>query len=236
MGYFEDRHWWFRGTRRIVVRLLTRFAPRGGRLLDVGCGTGYTLSLVSGDYRCVGLDASPDAALAARAKAGAPVTRGDACALPFPDGSFDVVTALDVLEHLDDDARAMSEIHRVLAPGGVAVLSVPAHQWLFSPHDRALGHVRRYSRKSFLNLMQHSGLEPRRISFSNSALALPILAYRGVRRLLPAEEERPKSDLWLPPRPVNATLEGLLKMEAALIPRMPLPFGISLVAVATRKE
>ena len=234
MAYFENRHWWFRGTRRIVVRLLARFAPRGGRLLDVGCGSGYTLSLVSADYRSVGLDVSPDAVLAAPDKGDSPVTRGDACALPFADGSFDVVTALDVLEHLDDDAGAMAEIRRVLKPDGVAVLSVPAHQWLFSPHDQALGHVRRYSKRQFTTLVAGAGLATLRTSYSNTTLALPIFAYRGVRKLLP-QKTAAQSDLWLPPAPVNATLRGLLNLEAALIPRLPLPFGISLVAVAAKQ-
>ena len=234
MAYFENRHWWFTGTRRIVLRLLAQFAPPGGRLLDVGCGTGYTLSLVSGNYRATGLDASPDAVQVAPDKAGAPVVRGDACSLPFAEESFDVVTALDVLEHLDDDARAMAEISRVLAPGGVAVLSVPAHQWLFSPHDQALGHVRRYSKKQFAGLVAGAGLVPMRNSFSNTTLALPIFAYRTIRKMLPSKPAA-KSDLWLPPRPINATLQGLLNLAAALIPRLPLPFGISLVAAATRK-
>ena len=158
MAAVEDRHFWFVGIRAIVkdAYLAAGLGPES-RVLDVGCGTGGMMRTMQGLGRFTGLDSSPKAADFARRRSGNPVEVGDATALPFADDSFDGVTALDVLEHVPDDAAAAREIRRVLKPGGTLIATVPCHPWLFSAHDEALHHVRRYTRPGFLALLRDAG-------------------------------------------------------------------------------
>src|SRR5688572_18311517 len=160
MHDLETHYWWFVGRRAIIATLLRevikkitarRESVTDLRLLDLGCGTGANLSMLRDASRAGGwvtaLEFSPHALQFARDHLGADqisLTQADALHLPFADGSFDVVTMFDVLEHLSDDSRALNEVHRVLRPGGALVLSVPAYQKLWSAHDEALHHFRRY--------------------------------------------------------------------------------------------
>jgi len=244
MASLESRHWWFVGSRTVLLSMLWKHASPGGRLLDVGCGTGYTLSRIrdamergtGGEYDLFGLDLSPEALAFSGEKVAAQFVRGDVGCLPFKGSSFDVVTALDVLEHLESDREAVSEIARVLRPGGLALLSVPAHPWMFSTHDRALGHVRRYSASAFRELLLASELSLERLSHYNCLLAAPIMLYRLARKAFGAGSETVESDLSLPSAPVNRTLQALLSAESKVLPGISLPLGVSLVAVARKME
>jgi len=233
MAALEDRHWWFSGTRALAARLLERHAPPPRDALDLGCGTGLTLKLLGEKgYTPTGLDASPLALRHARSASGAPCLRGSADRLPLRDASFGLVTALDVLEHLPDDGAALAEIRRVLMPGGTLLVSVPAHPFLFSAHDRALGHVRRYTQKRLLAALATAGFAVRHVTWANASLFLPIALVRLLRRS-PRDPGRDEaSDLSLPPRPINAALRALLGAEASLASRAGLPMGLSLFAVA----
>jgi SAM-dependent methyltransferase len=242
----ESRHWWFQGSRRVILSLVRRHRPaavasRPPRLLDMGCGTGITLDRLG---RGEGLDAYgvdlEGAALSfCRTRGLTRLVRGSVTALPFADATFDVVTALDVVEHVEDDRAALAEAARVLRPGGIAVVTVPAHGWLWSDHDRALHHQRRYGRTELAACLDAAGLVPLRLSFYNTALFPAVAAVRLGQRLRrrmrpPAPDATPRSDVRLPPAPANALLRELFAAEGVWLARADLPFGVSLVAVARR--
>lgn len=239
----ETQHFWFVGTRGVILRLLegalgARVAS--ARVLDLGCGTGYTLSRLPRGMRAVGLDYSAHALeLAAKRAPGVTLVRGSAYDLPFADGRFDAVLALDVLEHLDDDQRAAREIARVLAPGGVAVVAVPAVRWLWSDHDVALEHRRRYHLGELEVVLEAAGLEVAHASYYNTLL-FPLVAARrlSARMWSPPEDmarsDLPQSDLVVPPGPINRTLAAILAFERFVVPKVRVPFGVSCFAVVRK--
>lgn len=239
----ETRHFWFRGTRRVIVAALVRaLGPRlsHARLLDVGCGTGFTLTCLPAGVRAVGLDASAAALRLARRRAsGADLVRGSAYALPFGSACFDAVLALDVLEHLDDDRAAAREIGRVLAPDGVAVVTVPAFGELWSAHDEALEHRRRYRLGEVEAVLRQAGLTVEHATYYNFFLFPLVAAARWLGRaatmLRGERESRARgTDLRVPPGPINELLCAVLGAERAIAPRMRLPIGVSCLLVARK--
>jgi SAM-dependent methyltransferase len=236
MHALEMRHWWFRGRRQLLVNLLRSMAGTGPRrlsILDFGCGTGGNTSAYGIFGNVIGIEPDPAAVRLAHERGGARYCRTSGTDLPFRDGSFDVVMASDVLEHIEHDDRAVSEIARVLRLRGSAILSVPAHEWLFSQHDAALQHFRRYSRLAVRDLLERNRLMVSRLSYWNAAL-FPVVC---IQRLTGKRHRRgqPQSDTVLPPRLLNEALAGLLAVESALVSRITLPWGVSLVAVAERR-
>lgn len=217
----EQRHWWYRERRAVLARLVADLSP--GSALDVGAaGGGNTQVLTSLGWSAVALEYSGDGALVA-AQRGLSTLRADACHLPFADGSLDLVTALDVLEHLEDDAAAAAEIRRVLRPGGKLVVTVPVDPRLWSAHDEAVGHVRRYTRSSLLALVVRAGLE---VESARSWMVLLRPAVALARR------RSTGSDLDEPSRVVNVVLGGIVRLERHLpVGRMS---GVSLVLRARR--
>jgi SAM-dependent methyltransferase len=238
----ETEHFWFRGTRRVIIAALSRaLGPRlrGARVLDIGCGTGLTLSqLPTGTWR-VGLDLSRTALRLARLRVpGVPLIGGAAGALPFADRSFDAVLALDVLEHLDDDLAAAREMRRVLKPGGVGIVTVPAFQALWSGHDVALEHRRRYRLPQVEAVLREAELTVEHGSYYNFFLFPVVAAVRMAERVRIAFRRAPprrcETDLRIPPAPLNAWLGAVLGAERMLAPRMRLPVGVSCLVVARR--
>lgn len=232
-------HWWFRGRRALLERLIRRHLPAGPApaILDFGCGTGGNALTYAAFGPVVGIEPDRNALRFATARPpaarphGITYARAVGTALPLRGGSFDLVVASEVLEHVADDGAAAREIARVLKPGGVFVFSVPAHPWLWSAHDEALWHQRRYRRPELVRLLVSAGLEVRWLSYWNAAL-FPAIA---LRRLL---GPRPRggavvSDAALPPGPVNRALVAVLGLEARALERVRFPFGVSLVGVAT---
>jgi SAM-dependent methyltransferase len=231
----ELRHWWFRGRRRVLIDALrTVVTPRSSSLqiLDYGCGTGGNSSAYAQLGSVVGVEPDPAAIRLASQRGKARYCRGAGTELPFKDAVFDVVMASDVLEHIHNDVAAAAEIARVLRPRGIAIITVPAHPWLFSEHDAAIHHFRRYSKASFRNVLDSSGIKIRRLSYWNAAL-FPVIC---VHRLLTMSQtlRNPRSDTKSSPWIINEALTGLLLAEAAVLRHAPLPWGISLVAVAER--
>jgi SAM-dependent methyltransferase len=191
----EARHWWFQGRRRLLARLLDRLAlPPGARVLDVGCGTGANGPVLAAGRFAVGADASP-IPLGLGRSAYAARLRADGSALPFADRRFDLVCALDVLEHLDDDAGAVRELRRVLRPDGVLIVFVPALRLLWGRQDEVSHHRRRYSRRDLRVLIAGAGLRIDRLTFFNTLLFPPILAARLAMRLAPPRALRSENDL-----------------------------------------
>jgi len=229
----ERRHWWFQGRRRILDRLLARLdppLPPGARALDVGCGTGANGPVLAARAAfALGIDASP-VPLGLGERTHSARLRGDATALPLPDASFDLVVALDVLEHLDDDAAGAREIARVLRPGGAALIFVPALRLLWGLQDDVSHHRRRYGKPELRAVVSAAGLQIRRLTFFNSFLFPPILAARLMMRVLPPRNLQSENQVGGPV--TNAVLGAIFGAEAPLLDRVDLPIGVSLACVA----
>jgi SAM-dependent methyltransferase len=235
MAAVEDRHFWFVGTRGIVADACAAagLGP-GSTVLDVGCGTGGTMRAVSCIGRFVGVDMNPTAVRLARRRTGNLVMLADCRALPFADGSFDGVLALDTFEHITDDVCAMGEVCRVLRPGCVLVTTVPCHPVLYAEHDRALHHVRRYTRKEFLCRVREAGFEVERTTWINALLFPPAAVFRLASRLLTRAEDPANSDAGMALGPLNGFLTRVFQAERAILRRVDLPFGLGLLIVARR--
>jgi SAM-dependent methyltransferase len=224
----EDRHWWFSGRREIIDAVLRRFlAPQDDcRILEIGCGNGGNLPLLAryGAVYAVELDDDARARAAARG-----VARVEAGALPdplpFPGLTFDVIAALDVLEHVADDRRALGAVRARLTPRGLLVLTVPAYMWLWSGHDEISHHHRRYAAGGLVRLVESAGFEVAHASYFNTLL-FPL----GVARTLSAWLGAGAAPgLRIPPGGVNEVLHAVLAAERHLVSRASLPFGMSIV-------
>jgi SAM-dependent methyltransferase len=238
MFAIEETHWWYRGRRALVRAALDRWAPprRPLALLDVACATGMSFRFLA-DYGAIrGLDISDETIRLCAQRGIHRIVKGDAMRLPFAEGSFDVVLALDAFEHFDDDVAAMRETRRVLRPGGVLVATVPAFMALWSPHDEAYHHKRRYRRGLLRERLAAAGFLLERTSYSSMALFAPVLALRRWRRLRGEPSgEAPSSDFSVPfPAPVEWLAGAITSAEVALERHVDLPFGVSLLAVARR--
>ncbi len=235
MAQMEERYWWHVGRRDLIRRFLARYvAPAGpARILDLGCGTGRNLELLAEFGEVRGVEPAGPALEHCRARGLGEdvVVPGSASAIPFPDASFDLVTAFDVLEHLDDDRAGLAEIRRVLRPGGRLLLTVPAYRFLWSVHDEALGHRRRYVASEVHALLNGAGFSVLRRTYAIS-FALPgIIAYRVAQGLLPSVAGRGVSYVEVPD-PINRLLTDLLRVEGRLMGAIDLPFGASIIALA----
>ena len=232
MHRVEREHWWFAAKRALVVQALQGDGPRG-LAVDVGCGTGAVLDELAalGFRRVLGTDLDPHALrlTATRLPGGAGVARAVAEALPLPTGTVDVLSSLDVVEHLADDVLALREYARVLRPGGRLLLAVPAYAWAWSEHDVALGHQRRYGRARLEEVVTAAGFVDVRARWFHSWLVPLAFGLRRtpLRRFVAGV---PAESVSMGGARQNAVGHRL----AALDRRTPLPFGLSLFLTATR--
>ena len=205
-------------------------------MLDAGCGTGYTLERLGDRYDLTGMDLSLDAIEIARQHTGALLVQGDLLDAPIPGPSFDGILALDIIEHIDDDLASVIALRDLLDPGGVMIITVPAGPSLWSEHDVALGHKRRYTRGSLADLLEQADLQIEKLTCYNSLLHPPIAAWRRLRPTRTKEAEAASSDL----RPINPVLNGVLKWllasERHLLRHLDLPFGLSLLAIVRHRR
>jgi SAM-dependent methyltransferase len=235
MFKLEDGLWWYVGMRRIVDRLLQRhLAPAADEreILDAGCGTGGSLKQLQRYGRVTGFDFSEQATRLYTTRERGRVLTASADAMPFRDESFDLVTSFDVLCQLEpwQEEAALSELARVLRPGGTLITRVPAYQALYGPHDAAIRTRHRYTAGEMTNKIERSGLRPLQATYAN-ALLLPIAL---ARRLLAKRLGGRESDVRPVPAPLNALLQAVLALEAPLLARTSLPFGLSVMVVARK--
>ena len=231
----EDRHFWFRARVRLVQWMLRRYFPQAQSLLDLGCGTGFVLERLRRgmpSLTLAGCDTRSEALAIARQRLGdVPLFAADVLALPY-DSEFDVVTALDVLEHLDDDGAALEALWNVIKPGGGLIATVPQHPWLWSEVDEFSCHRRRYMRSEFQSKINTAGFEILR-STSMFAVTLPLLAISRLWRR-PAGAFSPADELRVRLTP-NRILGALASVERLLIQTgTSVPFGSSRLVVARR--
>jgi SAM-dependent methyltransferase len=238
----EERHWWYVGMRRITMALLDRYPPTvdGQRsrpldILDAGCGSGGTTHFLGRLGQVSGLDLAPEALALAKKRELTRLVRSSVDALPFLDGSFDIVTSFDVLYHLgvDDDQAAIRDIHRVLRPGGIALIRLPAFDWIRGAHDEVVHTRHRYTRDELSGKLEDAGFRLEHATYANFLLFPLAPAKRYLERRHVAHAS---TDLWRPPGPINRLLANLLSLEALPARGLGLPWGLSVFAVARRVQ
>lgn len=234
MAAHDTTHWWYRARRDILADYLMRWGdlPKDSRILEIGCGTGHNLPMLAqfGEIDAIEIDET------ARAKASERLGKPVGTA-PLPElvgvapGSYDLVAVLDVIEHVEDDVAALKAIATALKPGGKILITVPAHQWMWSAHDVVNHHKRRYSKAGFEALLEKTGLKGRKLGYFNSLLFPVAVAARFAGKLMGKDD----SDDSPPPKPLNTLFEGIFRLERHMVGRVPLPPGLSLIALASVK-
>ena len=228
----EDRHWWYRGRREVLERVIAGLGlPQGAPILDAGCGSGRNMVELARRGPVTGIEVSDTSIGLARERNAGEVIAGSLLDMPFENGRFQLAVCLDVIEHLEDDLGALRELRRVVAPGGSLLVTVPAYQWLWSGHDEINHHHRRYSRRTLLAAAQGAGWRLESSTHFNLLLLPPAILLRALERFQPSTTKS-SLDLWVPPAPFNWMLRQPLNLEAAVIGRGgPIPAGLSLLAV-----
>ncbi len=236
MDEVEGSHWWFVGRRAILECFLDSICSRlptpdlRPRILDVGCGTGANLEMLSQYGEAEGVDVSDDALEFCRRK-GLKVHKGLAEKLPYEDESFDLTTALDVVEHLDDDIAGLKEMHRVTKRGGYSLIFVPAFMWLWGVQDDISNHRIRYTKKQIVERLKEAGYTVERATYANFTFFAPILAGRLAMKLIGI---KPESENNINVSALNGLFGKLFSAERYLLERSNFPFGVSIVIVARK--
>ena len=233
MAELDSAHWWYVARRNILSSLMAREVRPGpgARILEIGCGTGHNLAMLQRFGIVEAAELDPKARALAEQRLGRTI---HVHALPDladrVDGQFDVIALLDVLEHVADDRAALTAIWRMLKPGGALLLTVPINKWMWTAHDEAHHHHRRYSKKEIHALAREAGFKVQLLSPFNSLLFPPIAAVRLIGRLT----GRQSADDSMPSNPVNSLFKRIFGLEKHLLGRVPMPFGVSLVGVFRR--
>jgi SAM-dependent methyltransferase len=236
MNRVEDSHWWFVGRRAILESFLEQIIQnpkskiQNPKILDVGCGTGANLEMLANFGEAEGVDVS-DAALEFCKQKGLKAHKGLAESLPFADESFDVVTALDVVEHLDDDIAGLKEMNRVLRTGGKTLIFVPAFMWLWGVQDDVSNHRIRYTKKQIVERLEKAGFTIERATYANITFFAPILSGRTLMKLTGI---KPESENNVNVSALNGVFGKLFGAEKFWLKKFNFPFGVSIVIVAEK--
>ncbi len=229
----EDDYWWFVARREMVLDLLKKFVKRDAPLLDAGCGTGLLTKTVDRKYKVTAIDFSKKSlALTRKRKPKAKILWANLeKTLPFPKNSFSGITLLDVLEHVDD-IKSLPNLVRVMKPGGVMIITVPAYPWLFSYWDVLHQHKRRYTRTQLVQLLEKYGLIVEHSSYFNTVFFPLILLVRLCKSSFRGQRD---SDCYEMPKKANNLLHVIFRKETWLATKFRIPFGLSLLIVARKK-
>jgi SAM-dependent methyltransferase len=231
----EQSHWWHIGRRHIlagfVEDICRRVTDRRARILDVGCGTGANLLMLSKYGAAEGVDISEDALAFCRERGLDHVKQGAGEELPYEDGTFDLVTAFDVVEHMDDDLAGLEEMFRVLRPGGHALLFVPTFMFLWGVQDDVSHHRRRYRLRELRGVLEQAGFQIERSTYANITFFLPILVIRKLMRLTRIKADT-ENNINVPA--LNGFFGALFGAEGAILRYINLPFGVSGLCVAKK--
>jgi len=233
----EQSHWWYIGRRRIIAgfveEICRKVTDRRPRILDVGCGTGANLLMLSKYGDAEGVDVSEDALAFCRERGLDKVTLGAGEEMPYDDGTFDLVTAFDVVEHMDDDLAGLKEMRRVLRPGGRVLLFVPTFMFLWGLQDEVSHHRRRYRLPELRRVLEQAGFEIERSTYANITFFLPILFVRQFMRLTGIKAA---SENTINVPAFNRVFGAILGAESPLLRYLNLPFGVSGLCVARVKS
>lgn len=243
----ETTYWWHVGRRYIISSFIDNLISSsskfdngnqaeeltGAKILDVGSGTGENLKFLSQFGETIGIDNSERAVEFSKKRGLNNLKIGEAENLPFADNSFELVTMLDLLEHISNDSRALKEANRTLKPKGHLLVTVPAYPSLWSEHDEALNHKRRYSKRELTKKIEQEGFLIKRASFAITTFLPPISLYRALQNASRQKTESKTSYVFLPGW-LNKIFIGVLRAEAKAIKKIDLPFGLSLVALAEK--
>ena len=232
MAELDDRHWWYCARRKIIADLIRRETqlPKDAHILEIGCGTGHNLAMLSDFGLVEGLELDEEARALSEKRLGRKVMSSPLPELvEVPEGHYHLIGAFDVIEHIEDDKAALASIAAKLRPGGKFIMTVPAHQWMWSAHDVVNHHKRRYSKRVLRELLETSPLKLECIGYFNSLLFPLAVAERVGSRL----RQKDDADVKLPPALLNLALGKVFAVERYLVGRLPLPPGLSLFAVAS---
>lgn len=231
MAEHDSTHWWYRARRDILADYLTREGrlPAQATILEIGCGTGHNLPMLAQFGTVDAIEIDPAARAIASQRLGKAVGDAPLPELPgVPEGHYDLIAVLDVVEHIADDVAALAAMRARLAPGGKILIAVPAHQWMWSAHDVVNHHHRRYSKATLVQAIRAAGLRERKLGYFNSLL-FPLAA--GAR-LAGRITGRDDSDDSPPPAAVNKLFETIFRLERHMVGRIPMPLGVSIVTLA----
>jgi len=231
MAAHDSTHWWYRARRDILADYLARFGalPTRARILEIGCGTGHNIPMLQAFGEVDAIEIDPAAREMASLRIGKLVSGSPLPALPdVPRGFYDLIAVLDVVEHIEDDVAALKAMATCLKPGGKILITVPAHQWMWSAHDTVNHHHRRYSKGSLKKAIADAGLKPAKLGYFNSLLFPLAAAARVLGRITGRED----SDDSPPPPAVNALFEKIFRMERHLVGRVPMAPGVSIITLA----
>lgn len=233
MAQIDQDHWWFVARRRIIASLIERHRPKPGpmRILEVGAGTGSNLELLKRYGTVDAIEPDDGARAFAEQRSGLSIKGGYLPHVPLDDGAYDLIVLLDVLEHIPGDVEALTYLRTKLAPGGRILVTVPGAPWMWSAHDVAHHHQRRYTGAQLRSVFGQAGLRPRFMSHFNSVL-FPLIA---AVRLLGKITGKEGGDDAMPSKPVNAALTALFGAERFWAASVPVPFGVSIAIVGEPK-
>jgi SAM-dependent methyltransferase len=232
----EDKHWWFKTRRDIIIKLLQK-SDRNSKILEIGCSGGpLILALNERGYQDVhGIDISRDAIDLCKRRNIRNVFLMDGSKPAFDDGQFDLVIASDVLEHIEDEATALSEWNRILKPAGKLIVFVPAFENLWSKHDEANHHFRRYSKSELTRVLKKADFEITRSSYWNFLLFSPTSLVRLIQRICSNRWQNRRGDQLLEVNSIlNEFLFNLIKAENVILRLVNFPVGVSIFATAAK--
>lgn len=234
----EETHWWFQARKEIIKTLLNKYHKKNpeDHVLDVGCGTGMMAKELAEYGQVWGLDNDPSALEYSRKKAeGARFILGS---LPddMPARQFKLITLLDVLEHIENDTEALQKLEENLEPNGTLLITVPAYRFLWTSHDDINQHKRRYTIGELKEKIEGANLKIEKISYYNTFLFPPIVAAKKIINALYPHRKKSHFGIMSPSPLINAPLKPIFTLEKYFLPHINFPFGISIIAVASKKE
>ncbi len=235
MAEMEESYWWHIGKKALVDSQLKQARQKLGKdhldIINIGCGTGGTVPTMRKHGTITNVDTSDLAIEYCKQRGIENAVHFDGSKLPFKDNSFDVAVVLDVLEHIDEDDKALQDWYRVLRPGGILIITVPAHQWLWSGHDISLHHFRRYTRKPLADQLTKHGYTILKSSYAVAFSFPMVVSYRVVEK---ATQGQQKTSYVMLPKPINTAFAKMLDLETKLLTKVNFPLGTSVLSVSQK--